>query len=123
MADVTRLPGEGCHHHIFGRCLYQEHLNPGYATDWRCRVLLCWESAFDDFLLRTERFGLSQSAVPDLWERQFNRMARETFDCEEYVHSPNADIPACVHVHDGLCRLELPECEGRCRHFKTKKTE
>lgn len=123
MAEVTRLPGQGCRHHTSGRCLYQEHLNPGYSTSSRCRVLLRWEVAFDDFLERTEQFGVSQQAVPDLWERKFNRMAREAFQCDRYVHCEEADIPACFHAHDDLCRQELPECEGRCRHYTVHSSE
>ncbi len=120
MAEVKRLPGYGCRHHTSGRCLYQEHLNPGYATDWKCRVLLRWEVAFDEFLERAEIFGVSQQAVPDLWERKFNRLAREAFDCKQYRHCAGADAPACLHAYDGLCRQELPECEGRCRHFQVE---
>ena len=122
MADVKRLPGDGCRHHTVERCLYQEHLNPGYTTGWKCRVLLRWETAFDEFLERAESFNLSQHAVPDLWERKFERLAREAFDCEEYVYCAGADAPSCVHAHDGLCRLVLPPCEGRCRHFSIDET-
>ena len=123
MAEIKRLPGHGCRHHISGRCLYQEHLNPGYATAWRCRVLLHWEAAFDDFLARAEAFDVAQHAVPDLWNRKFERMARDAFDCADYVYSPDADVPACAHVTDGLCREELPPCQGRCRHFHVAKSE
>ncbi|MGL1862563.1 MAG: hypothetical protein OCC46_08585 [Pseudodesulfovibrio sp.] len=117
MADVTRLPGHGCNHHDSKRCLYQENLNPGYATSWRCRVLLHWEDAFDEFLARAESFGLSQHAVPGLWERKFERMARETFNCADYVFFNGADVPGCGHARDGLCHIALPDCEGRCRHY------
>ncbi|QGY41299.1 hypothetical protein GM415_14570 [Pseudodesulfovibrio cashew] len=117
MGDVKRLPGKGCRHHTTGRCLYQEHLNPGYSAEWRCRVLARWEDAYDDFLLRAESFGVSQDAVPDLWGRKFQRMARQVFDCQDYVHSVNGGPPACAHALDGLCRLALPPCPGRCRHF------
>lgn len=117
MADVKRLPGQGCRHYAGGRCLYQEHLNPGYSVDFRCRVLLRWEDAFDDFLLRAEAMNVAQDAVPDLWGRKFERLARQAFDCSEYVYSPDCNAPACIHVHDGLCRPALPVCEGRCRHY------
>lgn len=118
MGDITRLPGQGCRHHAGGHCLYEERLNPGYAQHWRCRVLARWEAAFDDFLGRAEVFGVEQSAVPDLWERQFERLAREAFDCEQYVYSHGEDAPACLHAVDGVCRLALPVCEGRCRHHE-----
>jgi hypothetical protein len=116
MAEITRLPGGLCRHHTFGRCLYEEHLNPGYSLRWRCVVLKRWESAFDDFLTRAELFGVSQEAVPDLWERRFEQIARNC-DCEDYAPCAEAQSPACAHVHGGLCRLRLPDCEGRCRHY------
>ena len=117
MADVRKMPGGGCLHYTRGRCLYQEHLNPGYAARWRCRVLLHWEDSFDDFLLRAEAMNVPQNMVTDLWERKFQRMARQMFACDEFVYEPECGVPACTHVHDGLCRLGLPECEGRCRHY------
>lgn len=117
MAEITRLPGLGCLHHVQGRCLYQEHLNPGYATGWRCRVLSHWEKEYDEFLLRVEAMNVAQDAVPDLWGRKFERLARQKFDCNLFAYGPGCDLPSCVHVHDGLCRLLLPGCEGRCRHF------
>ncbi len=123
MADVKRLPGDGCRHHTCGHCLYEENLNPGYESRWKCRVLLHWEAAFDDFLARAECFGVAQDAVPDLWGRQFERMARKTFDCEQYVYCPECDIPACIHALDGLCRASLPLCEGRCRHFQVNEPD
>ena len=118
MGDVTRLPGSGCRFHVGGRCLYEEMLNPGYTQEWRCRVLARWETAYDEFLVRAELFGLEQSAVPDLWERQFERVARQAFDCDTYSYCPGAEPPACLHVLDGMCRLALPECRGRCRHYQ-----
>jgi len=123
MADVKRLPGDGCRHHTNQRCLYEEHLNPGYGTSWRCRVLMRWETAFDEFLERAEAFNVAQDAVPDLWGRKFERMARQAFDCEEYVFVQGGEAPACAHILDGLCHLALPPCEGRCRHFAMKNNE
>jgi len=123
MADVKRLPGHGCLYHTFGRCLYEEYLNPGYATSWRCRVLMRWETAFDDFLGRAEAFGVNQDAVPDLWGRKFERLARQAFDCEEYIYCHGADVPACLHAMDGLCRNSLPSCDGRCRHYVIDKND
>lgn len=123
MADIKRLPGDGCRHNRSGRCLYEEHLNPGYDPRYRCRVLARWESAFDDFLERAELFGVEQKAVPDLWSRQFRRMARKTFRCGEYEYHAEADIPACLHVEDGLCLLGLPVCDGRCRHFRSERPD
>ncbi len=123
MADVNRLPGEGCRHHTSGYCLYEEHLNPGYENRWRCRVLLHWEAAFDDFLLRAEVFGVAQNAVQDLWNRKFERLARKAFACDQYTFCHEAEIPGCLHVFDGLCRISLPVCEGRCRHFQINESD
>lgn len=121
MGDITRLPGLGCQYYIDGRCLYEEMLNPGYTQRWRCQVLLKWGSAFDDFLERAESFGIEQDAVPELWERQFERMAREAFHCEQYSYFHGSDIPSCHHhALDGLCRLALPDCGGRCRQYKVE---
>ena len=120
MGSITQLPGSECQHYAGGRCLYEERLNPGYVQDWRCLVLLKWESAFDDFLARAESFGIVQDAVPGIWERQFERMARDVFDCEHYVYSYGGEAPACMNALDGLCMLVLPECPGRCRHYKAK---
>lgn len=117
VADVYRLPGMGCEHHTAGRCLYEEHLNPGYVTAWRCRVMLHWEDAFDEFLARAECFGVTQDAVPDLWRRKFERMVRKTFACDKYVLHAEVPPPACAHECDGICRSALPRCQGRCRHY------
>lgn len=122
MVQVNRLPGQGCRHHIAGRCLYEEHLNPGYAAEYRCSVLVRWETAFDNFLERAESFNVAQDAVPDVWGRQFERMAREAFDCELYSYAPDVGAPACAHNHDGLCRHALPVCEGRCRHYAIQRS-
>lgn len=123
MAEVSRLPGLGCRHHIGGRCLYQEHLNPGYSTEWRCQVLAHWEDEYDEFLHRVEAMNVAQDAVPDLWGRKFERLARQKFQCDRYVFGAGCGAPSCIHVHEGLCRLSLPECKGRCRHFAREENE
>lgn len=118
MAEIARLPGEGCRHFDAGRCLYEEHLNPGYDAGYRCLVLEHWAEAFDEFLLRAEAFRVEQDAVSGLWARQFQRLARTTLHCDRHEFFAEAEAPACRHVSDGLCRLNLPACEGRCRHFR-----
>ncbi len=118
MNDLKRLPGTGCKHHLHSCCLYQEHLNPGYMAEWRCRVLFKWEKAFDDFLERAEVFNVSQDAVAGLWLKTFERMAREKFECSEYEYSSGTELPSCRYAHNNLCLCRLPSCEGRCRHFK-----
>lgn len=123
MSNIDRLPGDGCFHHTAGKCLYEEHLNPGYAEEWRCSVLAHWEDEYDAFLSRVDKFEVSQDAVPDLWNRKFERMARDTFKCSRYAYAEGADVPACVHNVDGICRLCLPGCEGRCRHYSLEINE
>jgi len=117
MGKVQRLPGDGCRHYVFGRCLYEERLNPGYRRSYRCQVLNRWESAYDDFLSRAEAMGVRQESVPELWEIQFQRMAREAFHCRTHVFNHDFRPPACRHELDGLCVLGLPKCNGRCRHY------
>lgn len=123
MADVERMSGEKCSYHTSGFCLYEEYLNPGFEACWRCRVLANWESAFDEFLARAEKFGVTQDVAPELWARQFERLAREAFACERYEYGQTTEMPGCRHILDGICRILLPSCEGRCRHFKIYQPE
>ncbi len=114
---VVRLPGVGCRHYDRGRCLYEEALNPGYHRRWRCVVLLRWESAYDDFLERADRFGLSEAGLPELLRRRFERLTGEDVDCPDYAPGADGSLPECRLLHEELCLLKLPECEGVCRHF------
>ncbi|SOB57766.1 conserved protein of unknown function [Pseudodesulfovibrio profundus] len=123
MAEIEKLPGLGCRHFAAGRCLYQEHLNPGYNQKWRCRVISRWEAAFDSFVERAECFNVSQEAVPDLWQMRFSRMAREVLQCEDYVFHQEGGVVDCTHVQDDICVLLLPLCQGRCRHYSLNKLE
>lgn len=123
MGEIKHLPGNECQHYVRGRCFYEERLNPGYAEHWRCQVLARWESAFDDFLSRAEYFGVAQDAVPDLWGRQFQRLARDVFHCRNYTYSHEAEVPACRQHVDGVCIMSLPRCMGRCRHFMISTSE
>ena len=110
--------GAGCRHLVDERCLYQERLNPGYASHWRCAVLQRWETAYDEFLARAERMGVASDDAPELWERQFQRLAHDVFRCSDYAFCHNEEAPACAHCLAGVCLLQLPACEGRCRHFE-----
>jgi hypothetical protein len=60
---------------------------------------------------------VEEDAVPDLWGRQFQRLARDTFHCGMYTYSQGAPAPGCRHHLDGVCVMGLPRCHGRCRHF------
>ena len=80
--DDSRHPDRGeCQFHMEGRCLYEERLNPGYHSGFRCRVLEEWEQAYDEFLGRVEAFGLDASALGPLWTRQFARLVRRQPNC------------------------------------------
>ena len=109
--------GVGCRHLVNEKCLYKERLNPGYADEWRCQILKRWETAYDEFLLRAERMGVSPDDAAKLWDRQFERLARDVASCPDYAFCHNEETPACVHCLAGVCLTKLPECEGRCRHF------
>lgn len=116
--NLSRLPGEGCRHHLAERCLYEEHLNPGYHEQWLCVLQGAWEKAFDDFLERAERFRLKEGDIPLLWRRRFEALIREKGGCERFAYAPRLQLPNCTHVHEQLCVLQLPPCRGRCRHFE-----
>lgn len=123
MAEIQKLPGCGCRHFSGGRCLYQEHLNPGYVQEWRCRIASRWEAAFDAFLERAECFNVSQEAVAELWRKRFNRMAGDVLQCEEYAFQHSGGVIDCVHVQKDVCVLLLPICQGRCRHYSLNKRD
>ena len=77
-----------------------------------------WESKFDDFLSRAECFSVEQDAVPELWERQFQKMARDVFHCQMYTYFPEGEeLPGCRNQLGAICIHGLPKCYGRCRHF------
>ena len=123
MGTITRLPGAECRFFIRGRCLYEERLNPGYTQSWRCQVTARWESAYDDFLSRAERFGVEEAAAGDLWSAQFQRMARDVFHCRRYVYAHDLSAPSCRNHDAGVCTMDLPRCAGRCRHFQLQPDE
>lgn len=117
MADVTKLPAETCRFHLKGKCLYEERLNPGYERQWRCLVMTRWEEIFDEFLRRAEAFGIEYDRVLQLWEARFQRLIDADPECEEFELEGAVTPPCCAHEYDALCLLELPLCDGRCRHF------
>lgn len=116
--NLRRLPGDGCRHFLAERCLYEEHLNPGYHDQWQCRLQNAWEKAFDEFLERAECFRLEEGDIPILWRSRFESLVRSQGGCEQYSYAPRLQLPNCRHVHEHLCVLLLPPCEGRCRHYQ-----
>ncbi len=119
-AKVIRLPGSGCRHYSRGRCLYEEHLNPGFHQEYRCLVLDGWEAEFEEFVDRVEAFGLGQSQAAGLWSRRFKALVDGGRDCPDYrpLEGPGGDPLGCVRFETGLCRLRLPRCEGLCPRFE-----
>lgn len=115
-ARIRRLPGNDCHHFVHGRCLYEEHLNPGYNRRWRCSVLLSWEDSYDDFLLRAEAFQLEAATAAGLWEGRIERLVEAAPGCGDFV-SGGDGATGCANAVSELCLAALPVCEGRCRKF------
>jgi hypothetical protein len=118
---VVRFPAVGCRHFIQGRCLYEEHLNPGYHAAWRCIVLARWESVYDEFLDRAENFSLSETELGVLWGRRFERLAEESVPCPDVLPGDGESMPECSRLLEDLCLLRLPECPGQCEHFQLHK--
>lgn len=122
-AKVIRLPGSGCRHHVRGRCLYEEHLNPGFHEGFRCLVLDGWETEFEDFVDRVEAFGLGQGQAAGLWSRRFAALVAGGRDCPDYrppsvTSGAEGDLLGCAHFEAGLCLLRLPVCDGVCSRFE-----
>ncbi|GFK94569.1 hypothetical protein NNJEOMEG_02416 [Fundidesulfovibrio magnetotacticus] len=117
MTRLVRLPAGGCRHFVSGRCLYEEALNPGYQTSYRCTVVLELHGLYDGFLTRAEAFGLSESTAADLWERRFLELCRQDAGCQDRQPGDMNAFPGCAHCLGDVCVLRLPSCDGRCRNF------
>jgi hypothetical protein len=117
---VVRFPAIGCRYFQQGRCLYEEFLNPGLHTAWRCLVLARWESVFDDFLDRAENFGLSEAESGALWRKRFERLAEEAVPCPDLLSADGEAMPECRHLLADSCLLRLPECLGQCERFRLR---
>jgi len=117
---LVRLPAVGCVHFHAGRCLYEERLNPGLHTAWRCTVLARWETVYDEFLDRAENFGLSEAELGLLWSRRFERLAEESVPCPDVREGDSESMPECLHLLEELCLLRLPECAGPCERFRLR---
>jgi hypothetical protein len=116
---LVRLPAQDCSHFALRRCLYEEHLNPGYDQELRCVVVLHLHGLYDSFLDQAEAFGLGEAQAQDIWERRFQELCRHDTGCQDYKPGANEGFPHCQHGIGDLCVLKLPECAGRCRRFST----
>jgi len=120
MSKVVRLPAGACGHFQAGRCLYEEHLNPGYDQRVRCSMMLRLHTLYDSFLDQAEAFGLGESQATAMWEKRFLELCRHDAGCQDYEPGANEGFPNCLHGNGDLCILRLPECAGRCRNYSHK---
>ena len=119
-ARLTRLPGRGCPHCLAGRCLYEEHLNPGLREANRCAVLNRLCRAFDDFVLRADNLGLTDEQAEALWQARFPATLAKEGNCQDYLPDDTTSFPDCVHAAGELCLLVFPPCPGRCPRYLTR---
>lgn len=113
-AALTRLPGQGCRHYLSGRCLYEEHCNPGLDEGARCVVLRRLGRAFDAFLLRADNMGLTDAQAGRAWQARFPATLAKEGNCQDYLPGGTTSFPDCAHAAGELCLLALPACPGRC---------
>lgn len=120
---VARFPGRHCRFFDKGRCLYEEHLNPGYHRRFRCTVLARFEREFDHWLARSDNFQLGPDVARSVWRDKFRAMAAGV-PCSKHIpclDSRNDESPDtlvnCALIREGVCLDELPVCEGVCTHF------
>jgi hypothetical protein len=120
LTQILRLPATGCGHFIRGRCLYEEHLNPGYQAGYRCAVLEKLQAFYDSFLTQADAFGLEESVACGIWEKRLRELCQEDTGCQD--HKPDAidSFPGCLNCLEDVCVLKLPECAGRCQNFTSK---
>lgn len=116
-ARLTRLSGEGCPHCLGGRCLYEEHLNPGLCQDYRCAVVRRLCRAFDDFVLRADNFNLSDEQAEALWQVWFPATLAKEGNCQDYLPGGTTSFPDCVYAAGDLCLQAFPLCPGRCPRY------
>jgi hypothetical protein len=98
--------------------MYEEQLNPGFNTAWRCTVLARWEGVYDDFLSRAESFGIDETELARLWRKRFERLAEESIDCPDFSPALAEAMPECRHLFVDICLLRLPPCTGHCRNYQ-----
>jgi len=113
-AALIRLPGQGCRHFLTGRCLYEEHCNPGLDEGVRCIVLHRLGRAFDAFLHRADTMGLPDAQAGRAWQACFPAILAKEGNCQDYLPGDTTSFPDCAHAAGELCLLTLPVCPGRC---------
>jgi len=117
---IRRLPGKSCVYYKSGRCLYEERLNPGFHRQWRCKILLRWEAAYDNFLLQADIFNLDQETATRIWEERLRRLMRSGRKCPDFILGGDDEITGCASLFGSLCLKLLPLCDGQCRLYHPK---
>jgi hypothetical protein len=130
---MSVLPAKACRFFLRGRCLYEERLNPGWRRDWRCKTLLGLEDAYERFLAQADNFQLEEKTAAGIWERRLVSLLDKGSPCGCFTPAPEPDPEAgaadldqesalvgCLHLLEGLCVLELPECAGACVCFERR---
>lgn len=119
-SKVTSMPGEGCRFYKYGHCHYEESLNPGFHKRFRCKLLVAWESDFEDFIARAERFNLDPETAGRIWSEKMKSLRGRADACEDFQQGGGASEIGCLHAYLDVCLLALPLCRGQCTHFQPK---
>lgn len=117
MSHLLRLPGTACRHFSAGRCLLEEHQNPGWDPAHACRVVTRLCEAYDGFLGRAEAFGLEEASAFAIWSRRFAVLTRQETGCQDYEPGGTDDFPGCSHAKEHVCLLAMPACRGQCPDY------
>jgi hypothetical protein len=117
---VRTLPGNRCRFYKFGRCHYEETLNPGYHLEFRCRLLSEWEDRFEEFVSRAERFNLDPETAGKIWAERMRSFYETGSECDRFERGGTMSEIECIHAFLDVCLLKLPECAGQCSHFQLR---
>lgn len=115
MTKLKRLPGTDCRYYSFGRCIYEEILNPGYNRGWRCEVLSGLIHSYDHFLDQAEIFNLNGTKAEAIWKERLSARI-PVWNCPDYRPDPERE-GECILLFHNQCILSMPSCPGRCRLF------
>ena len=119
MGKLTNIPGRNCIHYSFGRCTYEEFLNPGYHSSWQCRVLFSLEKDYDGLVTQADVFDLNLYQVEQIWEKRLAKIGSWADLCGSYL-SAGLEDDRCACLFGNACVLLMPECTGVCRLFKPR---
>lgn len=117
------MPGRMCRFYLSGRCAYEEMLNPGYNRQWRCKVIQELEGEYDKLLRQAESFNLDEQAFSELWEQRIDEHLKSKVVCRKMIPPEDEEDLFCAVVHDEVCLLEMPVCDGICTKFKPEKNK